>query len=54
MNKREREEVLRWITEMQEFALFGKQGPNLDMLCKILRVIVRALPKDKDKERDRV
>lgn len=50
MNKREREEILRKITEMKEFALFGRTGPNLDTLCDILRAIVRALPRT-EKER---
>lgn len=50
VNKREREEILRKITEMKEFALFGRTGPNLDTLCDILRAIVRALPRT-EKER---
>jgi hypothetical protein len=50
VNKKEREEILRKITEMKEFALFGRTGPNLDTLCDILRAIVRALPRT-EKER---
>ena len=50
VNKREREEILRKITEMKEFALFGRTGPYLDTLCDILRAIVRALPRT-EKER---